>query len=97
MAQNQKLSGTGFCDATPQGLYGLTRATGAARRPSQQILGCLPSLLASQPKELPPSLNTPACRYMLTPFQEFHYCFQDGKDKKRSSALPGPPEQSKDG
>lgn len=78
--RKKKLSGTGFCDATPQSLDGLTRTTGASRRPWQQTQGCLPSPLASQIL-LPPSLNTPACRYTLTPFQEFHYCFQDGKEK----------------
>lgn len=48
VAQNQKLSGTGFCDATLQSLDGLTRTTDVSMRPWQQTLGCLPSPLASQ-------------------------------------------------
>lgn len=46
--KKKKLSGTGFCDTTPQSLDGLTRTTGASRRPWQQTQGCLPSPLASQ-------------------------------------------------
>lgn len=81
-AWKQKCSGTEVCDAIPQSLDGFTRAAGTSRRPSHQALGCLPSLLLLRFSCLSPQTHLQACT-CSPPFQEFYYCFQDGKKKKK--------------